>query len=144
MKKLLFLLPVLFISMLATAQVKKLPAQVVKFTEQQYNFGKIKQNQPVTHDFAFNNISGKPVVIESATASCGCTTPVWPQKPIAKNKKDKITAGFNAAAAGPFEKTIFVKISGVDQQVALIIKGEVLSADDYAKFEKENAKKSGK
>ncbi|MFM2362496.1 MAG: DUF1573 domain-containing protein [Sphingobacteriales bacterium] len=144
MKKLLFMLPVLFITVLGVAQEKKLPAQVVKFTEQQYNFGKIKQNQPVTHDFAFNNISGKPVVIENATASCGCTTPVWPQKPIAKSKKDKITAGFNAAAAGPFEKTIFVKISGVEQPVALIIKGEVLNAEDYAKFEKENGKKSGK
>jgi hypothetical protein len=113
----------------------------VKFKDVTHDFGKIKQGVPVTYSFVFSNITDKPVVIESATASCGCTTPVKPEAPIAKGKDDKITAGFNAAAAGPFNKTIYVKVAGVDQPMELKITGEVLTADDYAKFEKEKGTK---
>ena len=116
---------------------------LVKFTESVHDFGKIKQGTPVTFDFAFKNISGKTLVIESATASCGCTTPVKPEQPIAKGKSDKVKAGFNAAAPGPFDKTIFVKVAGAAQPMELKIKGEVLTADAYAKYEAEKGKKTG-
>jgi hypothetical protein len=115
----------------------------VKFKELAHDFGKIKQNTPVTYNFVFTNITDKPVVIESATASCGCTTPVKPEAPVGKGKDDKITAGFNAAAAGPFNKIIYVKVAGVDQPMELKITGEVLNAEDYAKFEKEKGNKKG-
>jgi len=124
------------------ATVKKADSYV-KFKDVAHDFGKIKQGVPVTYAFVFSNITDKPVVIESATASCGCTTPVKPEAPVAKGKEDKITAGFNAAAAGPFNKTIFVKVAGVDQPLELKITGEVLNADDYAKFEKDKANKKG-
>jgi len=126
----------------APATVKKADS-FVKFKDVTHDFGKIKQGVPVTYAFAFSNITDKPVVIESATASCGCTTPVKPEAPIAKGKEDKITAGFNAAAAGPFNKTIYVKVAGVDQPLELKITGEVLKAEDYANFEKEKATKKG-
>ncbi len=109
---------------------------LISFKEKVYDFGKIKQNVPVTYDFEFTNISGKPVIIENATAACGCTTPTWPQAPVAKGKSDKIKAGFNAAATGAFTKQITIKVAGAPQPVQLTIKGEVLTADAYAKFEK--------
>ena len=109
----------------------------VKFKELTYNFGKIKKDVQVSHDFLFSNISDKPVVIESAFGSCGCTTPVWPQAPIAKGKTEKLVAGFTAPTVGPFNKTITVKLAGVDAPMNLTITGEVLSPEDYAKFEKE-------
>ena len=120
------------------------PGDLVKFKEVSYNFGKIKQSVPVTHEFAFTNASDKPIVIETAQASCGCTTPVWPQAPIAKGKTDKITAGFNAGAVGPFTKTISVKVAGVDGYVVLTITGEVLNAEEYAKYEKSKGNSKGK
>lgn len=110
---------------------------LVKFKELRHNFGKIKQGVPVTHDFEFTNIANEPVIIENATASCGCTTPVWPQQPVMKAKTDKIKAGFNAAAAGPFEKTIFIKLKGIDARYELKIAGEVLTAEA---FDKQNQK----
>ncbi len=126
------------------AQGKKAD-ETIKFADQKYNFGKIKQGVPVTHVFEFTNVSAQPLVIENAHASCGCTTPAWPQQPTAKGKSSKITAGFNAGAAGPFEKTIFVKVQGIDQPVELKISGEVLTAEQYAKYEAEKSdKNSGK
>ena len=127
-----------------TAATVQKTDDVVRFKERMHNFGKIKQGNPVTYDFAFTNVSGKPMVVESAVASCGCTTPSWPQAPVAKDKADKITAGFNAANPGPFTKTITVKLAGVDAPVQLTITGEVLNAADYAKYSQEKEQKKGK
>lgn len=137
MKNLLLSFLMLTIGFSATAQnaVKK-AEDVIKFKEIRYNFGKIKQGVPVTHDFIFANIGNEPLVIETASASCGCTTPTWPQQPIMKAKEDKLKAGFNAAAPGPFEKTIFVKLKGVDAPYELKISGEVVAAADFDKISK--------
>lgn len=130
-------------SLMAQTAAKKAD-EVVKFKEAKHSFGKIKQGVPVTHNFEFSNVSDAPVIIENASASCGCTTPVWPQQPILQSKDDKITAGFNAANAGPFEKTIYVKVKGIDYPMELKISGEVLTAADYAKYETEKkTKKTG-
>lgn len=134
MKNFLLALSVMLFSTAVLGQKKA--DEVVKFKETVYDFGKIKQGVPVTHDFEFTNISDKPVVIENATASCGCTTPTWPQAPIAKGKADKVKAGFNAAAPGAFTKQITVKLAGVDLPTQLTIKGEVLNAEAYSKLEK--------
>src|SRR5688572_28614549 len=45
----------------------------VEFTEMTYSFGKIPQGVPATHTFTFKNTSGAPVIIENASAQCGCT-----------------------------------------------------------------------
>jgi hypothetical protein len=110
------------------AATQKTAADVIKFSEMSYDFGKIKQNVPVNHDFNFTNISTGPIVIESAVASCGCTTPVKPEGAVPKGKESKINAGFNAANPGPFNKTITVKVAGVDAPVQLRITGEVVPA----------------
>lgn len=145
MKKLFLFASAVVLSLGVFAQ----PAQqtkaedVVKFKELTYDFGKIKQGTPVRHDFAFTNVGNKPVIIESALAGCGCTTPVKPEGAIPQGKEDKITAEFNAAAQGPFNKNVTVKLAGIDMPVVLHITGEVLTADAYAKYEAAKGK-SGK
>ena len=126
---------VLSVGVFAQAAQQKKAEDVVKFKELTYDFGKIKQGVPVSHDFVFTNISDKPVIIESAIPGCGCTTPVKPEGAIQQGKDDKISAGFNAAAMGPFNKNITIKVAGVDLPVVLRITGEVLTADAYAKYE---------
>jgi hypothetical protein len=134
MKKLMLSLVVSVIALAGFAQTGAKKAEdVVKFKEIRHNFGKIKQGVPVTHDFEFLNVGNEPIIIETATASCGCTTPTWPQQPVMKTKADKIKAGFNAAAPGAFEKTVFVKIKGIDVPYELKIAGEVLAPADYDK-----------
>jgi hypothetical protein len=137
-----FLLAALGLGLLSSASSQSKKAEeVIKFTTLSHDFGKVKQNVPVTHDFTFKNVGAQPVIIESATASCGCTTPIKPEQPVAKGKTDKIKAGFNAAAPGPFTKSITVKVAGIDLPVELRISGEVLTPEDYAKYESEKNKK---
>ena len=137
MKKILLSIFVLAIGFASHAQnATKKADDVIKFGEVRYNFGKIKQGVPVTHDFQFTNIGSEPLIIETASASCGCTTPTWPKQPVMNSKGDILKAGFNAAAPGPFEKTIFVKIKGVDAPYELKISGEVVSAAEFDKIKK--------
>ena len=127
MKTLMLALSVMLFSTAVFSQSIK-AEELVDFKEKVYDFGKIKQGVPVNHEFQFTNISDKPVVIESATASCGCTTPSWPQAPVAKGKTDKVKAGFNAAAPGAFTKQITIKVAGAEQPMVITIKGEVVAA----------------
>lgn len=96
-----------------------------KFADSIYAFGTIPQGKPVTAVFAFKNISGKPLIIESATAGCGCTTPEFPKAAVANQGKASITVTYNAQAPGSFTKLVTVKFAGIDRTATLTITGEV-------------------
>jgi hypothetical protein len=97
----------------------------VKFVKETVDFGKTELNKPVTIDFEFTNISKEPVLIETARASCGCTTPKWTLEPILPGKKGKVTASYSANGVGQQNKTIWVKFKGVDQDKELHLTGTV-------------------
>lgn len=137
MKKLLFIATAFIASLTVTAQTAD---QVIKVTAEKHDFGKIKQNAPVTTFFELKNTSDKPVVIENAWGSCGCTTPEVPKEPISPNTTTKLKVQYNAAAIGSFNKDVYVKIAGIDEPKVLKITGEVL---DVAAFEA-HAKEQGK
>src|SRR5689334_2373492 len=126
MKKVI-LLAAAFVFGLAVMAQK--PEDVIKVNTETHNFGKIKQNVPVTYFFEITNTSDKPVVIESATASCGCTVPEKPAQPIMPGKTDKEKVVYNAANVGPINKDVYIKVAGIDQQKVLHITGEVVKAD---------------
>jgi hypothetical protein len=101
----------------------------IKFTAMKHSFGKIKQNKPVTYTFTFKNAStAKPLIIESATAECGCTTPEYPKSPIGKGKTGNIKVTFNAASPGAFTKKVTVKFANIAEPVILTIDGDVMVA----------------
>src|SRR5687768_16087693 len=100
MKKLLLIAAAFITGTTAMAQTKIDDA--VKLNAETYSFGKIKQGTPVTTVFEITNTSGKPLVIESAVAGCGCTTPEYAKEPIAPNSVSKLKVGYNAAAMGQF------------------------------------------
>ena len=99
----------------------------VEFKETKFSFGKIKQNVPATHVFTFKIVSDKVVVIESAVAGCGCTTPEYPKNAIAPGASEKIKVTYNAAAMGAFTKDVTVKLAKVNDPIVLKIDGEVVT-----------------
>lgn len=96
-----------------------------KFNELKHDFGDIAQNKPATTSFTFENTGKAPLVIEVATASCGCTTPTYPKEPIMAGKKGTIKVTYNAEAMGAFKKMVTVKFAGHDRPVLLVIEGSV-------------------
>jgi hypothetical protein len=66
------------------------------------------------------------MVVEVATAECGCTSPEYPKKPVMKNEEGAITVTYNAAALGHFEKSVTVKFANIAEPIVLKIEGEVV------------------
>ncbi len=124
MKKFSILLITLFSVASVFAQSKSLD-----FKETNFSFGKIKQHSPVTHVFNFKNVGAKPMVIESATAECGCTTPEYPKGVIGKGTSNTVKVTYNAEAMGTFTKRVTVKLANVAEPIVLTIEGEVVKGD---------------
>ncbi len=100
----------------------------IPFTTTTHSFGKIKQHIPASFVFSFTNKSSKPVIIEFATAECGCTTPEYSKEAILKNKSSDIKVTYNAENLGSFNKKVTVKFVNVADPVVLTISGEVEAA----------------
>ncbi len=98
----------------------------VNFAEKSHSFGKIKQHVPVTYVFSFTNTSTRPVVIENASAECGCTTPEYAKGAIMKGKTSEIKVTYNSENAGSFKKNVTVKFAGIPTPYILTIDGEVI------------------
>jgi hypothetical protein len=127
MKKFLLLASMFVIGATVMAQTTKV-SDVAKFNEEKHDFGKVKQNVPAVSHFEITNSSSKPLVIESASASCGCTVPEYPKEPIAPGKSAKIKVQYNAAAIGAFTKEVYIKLAGIEERKTLYIVGEVVAA----------------
>jgi len=114
------------IAILSIATVFAQSKAPIEFKEVKHSFGKIKQSVPATFTFTFKNTSSTPVVIESATAECGCTTPEYPKGLIPKGASDKIKVTYNAAAIGSFTKRVTVRVAKAADPIILTIEGEVI------------------
>ena len=100
----------------------------MKFNSEIHDFHTIPQNIPAEHTFEFTNTGKEPIVLQRVQPSCGCTTPTYSKDPILPGKTGSIKASYNAAAAGPFSKSITV-VSNIGTKV-LTIKGEVEKAPE--------------
>jgi hypothetical protein len=138
MKKIVLLTAAFIFSLAVMAQTK--PDDVIKFNKEKHDFGKIKQNVPVTYNFEITNISNRPIVVENSRASCGCTTPEKIVDPIAPGQTVKLKVQYNAGALATFNKEVFVKLAGIDQEKVIFISGEVLEPAAYDAWIKSKGK----
>jgi hypothetical protein len=104
-------------------------APVFKFEKEVYDFGEIKEGEKVTYDFKFKNIGNSPLIISSATATCGCTIPEYPKEPVAPGAEGLIRVVFNSAGkAGMQNKIVSITSNTVPSLTELNILGNVLAA----------------
>jgi hypothetical protein len=101
--------------------------EVLVMKEVSYDFGKIQQGRPVTHLFEVTNNSTEPLRIENVQASCGCTTPEWSYDAVKPGATTTIKVGYNAAAEGPFSKSVTIIYNG-GLTKSIVISGNVLKA----------------
>jgi len=131
MKSLLTILAFTALSMTVKAQgnqaAPKATGSMVDLKETVFDFGKIPQGRPVTHEFGVINHSTDTLKLENVQASCGCTTPIWKNDPVAPGGSTKINVGYNAAAEGNFEKIVTIYYNG-SQLKTIVIKGTVYKA----------------
>jgi len=105
----------------------------ISFNKTEHDYGVIgDRDGAVYYDFIFTNNSNEPVIVTNATASCGCTSPIWSREPVEPNKTGKITAVYTPQGRGSFAKSITVYFNK-SQIVHLVIKGEVVASESIVK-----------
>jgi hypothetical protein len=127
MKKLYFILSLLATTFLGFAQ-DDANAPEIKFSTESIDYGTIKQDANGVRTFDFTNTGKAPLVISSATGSCGCTVPTYPKEPIMPGQKSKIEVRYDTHRVGPFSKTVTVNSNAKVPTATLRISGTVEAA----------------
>jgi ABC-type molybdate transport system substrate-binding protein len=103
------------------------PTTSIKFTEDVYDWGKIKQGETVEHTFKFTNTGEHDLVISDAKGSCGCTIPYYPKEPVAPGQTAEMKVSFNSTGKeGPQQKSVTVTANTDPPQTVINIKSEVI------------------
>lgn len=99
---------------------------VMSWSVTEYDFGKIELNKPVTAEFKFQNTGNTPLMVVSVKGSCGCTVSQYTKGEIMPGEFGEVTATYNAAKVGQFNKTVTVTANTGDGPIVLRVKGEVV------------------
>jgi hypothetical protein len=93
--------------MLAPLCAQQNPA--LKFKEEKWDFGSVKQGKVLTHVFQFDNTGTAPLIISNVRTSCGCAAALISKREIAPGKTGEIKVTFNTKGyAGNQSKLIYV------------------------------------
>jgi len=140
MKKLLFMLSVVFAASAINAQtsIEKGPKMV--FSKTTHDYGNIKYDGDPNCSFEFTNTGDEPLIISNAKGSCGCTVPEWPKEPIAPGAKGSIKVKYDTKREGTISKTVTITCNAINGELydsatktsnfTLRIKGEVGKAPE--------------
>ncbi|MGC4040499.1 MAG: DUF1573 domain-containing protein [Flavobacterium sp.] len=140
MKKMILFAAFAFFSLAANAQTAKKTATKKEakaakidgagmvFETETIDYGTVSYDSDGNREFVFTNNGNKPLKIESAVGSCGCTIPTVPKDSIFPGKKGIIKVHFDTKRAGQsFTKLVTVKSNAAGQETkVLTIKGNVL------------------
>ena len=117
----------LLASLMLVAGISTTFAQAqIKFDKSEYNFGTFSEDSPVQKcTFTFTNVGDKPLVINQAAASCGCTIPTYTKNPIKPGEKGTVEVTYNGKTkfTGHFKKAITIRTNGVPEVTRLYIEG---------------------
>lgn len=99
----------------AKKNTAKVAGPVFKFEKGDvHDFGKVPEGPKAVYAFKFKNVGNAPLLIQNASASCGCTVPTWPKEPILPGKTGSITVEYNTQGkVGPIDKTVWVQSNAV-------------------------------
>ena len=85
----------------------------LKFTNDNYDMGKITNGKPVEYNVDVQNISNSNITLDNVIVGCGCTTPKYTKNQVlTPGTHAIITLGFNGLAIGPFSKSATLFFSG--------------------------------
>jgi len=87
--KLLYLTIFIFILNCGYSQAK------FKFDHRTHRFPKTKEGVQLEHEYKFTNKGNRPLLIDSVSAECSCTSVVYPEKPVLPGESGIIHVTFD-------------------------------------------------
>lgn len=114
------------ITQVADVQETSGPAGAFQFETTEYDFGNVKEGTVVEHTFKFKNVGEAPLIIQNASASCGCTVPSYSKEPIPVGGTGEIQVKFNSDnRVGVQNKTVTITANTKPAISTVKIKGTV-------------------
>ncbi len=98
----------------------------IRFDTLRHDFGRFSKKNPIVRcSFSFTNTGTAPLIIHQAFATCGCTVPSWPRKPIRPGGRGAIEVTYNGTDKFPghFQKTVTIRSNAATEVVRLTIEG---------------------
>lgn len=143
MRKVIILLAVVFIASCGNKEQKNMSIEVplttdgkvdtsklpkFTFVQDVYDFGQIKQGEKVSYSFKFKNTGSSALIISSASASCGCTVPSYPEQPIQPGEEASIDVVFDSnGKMGMQTKTVTLVSNTIPNTKVLYLRGEIVN-----------------
>ena len=91
------------------------------------NLGQVQEGTIVEVSYRFKNSGDNQLIVESVAASCGCTVPEKPEKPIPPGGEETIRAKFDSRGKlGNNSKTVTLKANIPEKEVILRFNVEVV------------------
>lgn len=113
----------------AVSNTAEADAPVFKFEKETFDFGQITEGEKVSYDFKFKNTGNSPLIITSATATCGCTVPQYPKEPVAPGAEGVLRVVFDSAGKpGMQNKVITITANTVPEITQINILGNVVNS----------------
>jgi len=104
---------------------------VMSFESTEYDFGSVSEGEIVDYTFKFTNTGNFPLIINKATATCGCTVPDWPKDPIKPGDKGEIKVKFNSKNRSNLQtKYVNINANTKPEVTRLKITGNVIASDN--------------
>ncbi|GJM29200.1 MAG: hypothetical protein DHS20C17_18350 [Cyclobacteriaceae bacterium] len=102
------------------------PLPEFNFDSETFDFGAIPEGEVVEHTFTFTNTGEAPLIIQSASASCGCTVPSYSKEPVPVGSTGEIAVRFNSKGKkGNQAPTVTVTANTYPKIRKLRLKGSV-------------------
>lgn len=119
MKKVILLCLCAFWAMAASAQA------VIKFEKVSYDFGTFPETKQQSAVFTFTNTGDKPLIIQQAFSSCGCTVANFTKDPVKPGEKGQVSVTYNGKGKmpGPFKKAITIRSNASNSLARVYIEG---------------------
>jgi len=128
----LILLPVCITANAAEPQkeLSRVSPELKATEEPLWDFGKVKEGDVVSHDFAIKNNSSSVIGIREISTSCGCTLSKIKKMVAKPGESTIIEVKFNSKGyKGKVKQFIYVTMEGIDKQVLrYIIEADVVAA----------------
>jgi hypothetical protein len=103
----------------------------VQIIDSLYSFGKVTDGEKVEYNYKFRNTGKNPLIVSSATASCGCTVPEKPEAPIQPGEIGYLKVVFDSRGrVGEVHKDINVTSNAYPAFPVLKLAGEVVSSNN--------------
>lgn len=102
----------------------------VEIIDAVYDFGKITEGEKVEYNYRFKNTGNKSLIIIDAEATCGCTVPEKPEKPILPGELGFIKVAFDSKGKkGHTQKSIRITSNAIPEFPELLLTGEILAKE---------------